>query len=290
MTKKENEAALKLIQKEYINQKKKDSLASPEISPDKLKKLKIDTSQKKIPLGNLLLKKDLIFSENFSINLVDKKKDLDGLLLKDHPNLLKRLQKLWDQGEKKIPYEDLWKLNIYTSLSTIKAGNFEIYSGLLSGSNYSISLIDEEKDGYGRWVDSAVDYEKVVKALDAFKLTKSKCKTIKETSLNSELEKHLRTYFDNCNKSKGNLKGIFDLEIGDLTYVIEMKMAVSAKKTDQRDRAYGQMKRYLDEHKSKKFMLLVAGMSADKQDTNIKSLKKAAEEDFGVKFYFMEAE
>ena len=108
--------------------------------------------------------------------------------------------------------------------------------------------------------------------------------------MNSELEKHLRNYFDNCNKSKGNLKGIFDLEIGNMNYVIEMKLASSAKKTDQRDRAYGQMKRYLDEFKSKNFMLFIAGESSDKQDPNIKSLKKAAEKEFGVNFYFLDAE
>ena len=290
-----NKKALDLIKKEFIKQKNNFSssgtlsFSTVEIKSEFLNKMNIDVSNKSIEIGNLVLKK-LWPSGNFSISLIDKNKDLDGLPLKNHSELLKNLQKMWDQGKEKISFQELQKLNIWTSLSTIKVGNFELYSGLFDGSAFSISLINKEKDAYNRWTNNAVDHKKVVKALNEFKLTKSNYKKTKETSLNAELEKHLRKYFDNCNKSKGNLKGIFDLEIGDLTYVIEIKMADSAKKTDQRDRAYGQMKRYLDEHKSKNFMLLVAGLSEDKQDHNIKSLKKAAEKEFGINFYFLEAE
>jgi len=295
---KENIEAIKLVQKEFLKVKASNSMDiirqvsmdSPTISPEKLKKFGIDITKKSVKLGNLILKKNMLLSDDYSINLDDKKKDLDGISLQDHPKLLKLAQNKWDRNEKNITYQEFWKLNIYTPLNTIKVGNLELSSGLLDGNNYSISLIDKNKDCHGRWTDKAVDHKNVLKALSSFKLTKSKYKTLKETALNSDIEKHFRTYFDNCNKSKGNLKGLFDLEIGNIKYVIEMKLASSAKKTDQRDRAYGQMKRYLDEFKSKNFMLLVAGEETDKQDPNIKSLKNAAEKEFGVNFYFLEAE
>lgn len=287
---KTNQKALELIQKEFIKQKNKSSLATPDIQPETLEKLGIDISKKKIEMGNLVLKKDLWPTNKYSINLLDKKKDLDGIPLNEHVKLLTRIQKLWDQGEKKIPYDDLQKLKIWTPITNIKIGNFELYSSILNGNNFTIALIDENKDGYGRWIDKAVDHKKIVKVLDAYKFTKNQLKTYKETTLNAELEKHFRKYFDNANKSKGNLKGIFDLEIGNMSYVIEIKLSSSAKKTGESDRAYGQMKRYLGEFKSKNYMLLIAGDASDKQDSNIKTLKKAAEKEFGVNFYFMDAE
>lgn len=290
MAKKVNQTAMDFVQKEFIKQQQKSSMSTPTVSQDTLKKLRLNTKNKKIEVGNLMLKQDVLLSSDYSINLIDKKRDLNGDPIQDNQKLLARVQKLWDQGEKKITYDEFWKLKIWTPLKTIKIGNFELYSSMLSGSHYSISLIDENKDGYGRWVDKAVDHKKVVKVLDAYKFTKNQMRTYKETKLNAELEKHFRQYFDNANKSKGNLKGIFDLEVGNMSYVIELKLSSAAKKTDQRDRAYGQMKRYLDEFKSKNYMLLIAGDKADKQDDNIKALKKAAEKDFGVNYYFMDAE
>lgn len=285
-----NQKALELVQKEFIKQKSKYSMSTAYIETEKLKKVRVNTSKKIIELGNLILKKDLWLTDKYSINLADERKDLNGVPIKDHPFLLVRIQKLWDQVEMKISYEDLYKLKIWTPLSIIKVGNFELNTGIFSGSYFGISLIDENKDGYGRWVDNAVEHKKVVKVLEKYKFTKNQMRTLKETNLNAELEKHFRQYFDTANKSKGNLKGIFDLEIGNMSYVIELKLSSAAKKTDQRDRAYGQMKRYLDEFKSKNYMLLIAGDKADKQNDNIKALKKAAEKEFGVNYYFMEAE
>ena len=285
-----NQIALELVQKEFIKQKSKHSMSTAYIEPDKLKKVRVNTSKKTVELGNLILKKDNWPTDNYSINLVDEKRDLNGMPIKDHPKLLARVQKLWEQAEKKIPYEDLYKLKIWTPLSIIKVGNFELNTGIFSGPYFGISIIDEDKDGYGRWVDNAVEHKKVVKVLDEYKFTKNQMRTLKEPKLNAELEKHFRQYFDNANKSKGNLTGIFDLEIGNMSYVIELKLSLAAKKTGQRDRAYGQMKRYLDEFKSKNYMLLIAGDKADKQNDNIKALKKAAEKDFGVNYYFMDAE
>lgn len=285
-----NQKALELVQKEFIKQKSKYSMSTAYIEPEKLKKVRVNTSKKIIELGNLILKKDNWPTDNYSINLVDEKKDLIGMPIKNHSKLLARVQKLWEQAEKKIPYEDLYKLKIWTPLSPIKVGNFELNTGIFNGNYFGISLIDENKDGYGRWIDNAVEHKKVVKVLGQYKFTKNQMRTLKEPRLNAELEIHFRQYFDNANKSKGNLKGIFDLEIGNMSYVMELKLSSAAKKTDQRDRAYGQMKRYLDEFKSKNYMLLIAGDKADKQNSNIKALKKAAEKEFGVNYYFMEAE
>lgn len=280
------------IQKEFIRQQKREILANPQISPEKLKELGMDVSKKEIRVGNLILKKDLLFTENYSINLIDKNKDLNGNPLLNHPEILKYVQKLWDKGERRVSFKELQNLKVFTPLTTIKTGNFELssFSLLVSSNSYSISLIDEEKDGHGRWIDKAVNHKKVVKALESFKYPVSMYRQKNELTLNAAMEKHLRTYFDNCNKSKGKLTGAFDIEIGNMTYVIEIKLASSIKGTGQRDRAYGQMKRYLDEFNSKNFMLLIAGENADKQDANLKALKKAAESEFKVHFYFLEVE
>lgn len=285
-----NKTQITFIQKEFLKQQKKAGLLdTPSLSIEKLKKNKIPTKQKSFDAGNLRLKQDLLLSSDYSINLIDKNCSLDGIPLKSYDKLLDKIQKIWLHGDESISYEDMMKLNIFTSLSTIKIGNFKLSAALI-GSKFIIDLIDSEKDGYGRWNDSAVNTKRVKKALDEYKLSKKNYKSFKETTLNGDLEKHLRKHFDNCSKSRGNQKGIFDLEIGSMNYVIEIKMASSAKKSSERDRADGQMKRYLSEFKKKEnFMMLIAGEKGDLQDHHIRGIKKAAEKDYGVNFYFLEA-
>ena len=97
-----NQKALELVQKEFIKQKSKYSMSTAYIETEKLKKVRVNTSKKIIELGNLILKKDLWLTDKYSINLADERKDLNGVPIKDHPFLLARIQKLWDQVEMKI--------------------------------------------------------------------------------------------------------------------------------------------------------------------------------------------
>ena len=292
-----NKKQIDFIRKEFIRKTLEEGMIllgvnynTPKISTELLEKHKISTDQKSFDVGNLRLEQDSLFSTDYSIYLIDKSCNLQGVPLNSDKQLLDKIQKIWSNGENTISFQEMIKLDIYTPLSKIKIDNFRLDSSMSAGPKYSIELIDSKKDGYGRWIDSSINTKRVKEALNEYKLTKKSYIESRETTLNTALEKHLRKYFANCSKSRGGQKGMFDLEIGSMNYLIEIKMARSAKSASERDRCDGQMKRYLSEFKKKEsYMLLIAGEKGDLQHHHINGLRNAAEKDYGVNFYFMEA-
>lgn len=287
-----NNKAFDLILSEFLMQKKKSINETPSVDSEKLKKVRIDISKKKHILYNFVIEK-MLFSSTFEINIIDENKSLDGKFLKGHDELHKLTQKKWNNNVKEIDFNSLYKLNIWTSLTTIKIGNFKLYSSIFNSNSYEISLINEKKDGYGLWVDSVVDHKKIISSLDLYSFSKHKQKDFSENKLNEDLVKHLSKSFSLVTKSKGAAKGLLDIIIGDnFEYVIELKLAKQLIKNDKTDRAIGQMERYLEElskqkkSNNKKYMILIAGSEKEIRIDNIKRIKSKAKK-LGVNYYYL---
>lgn len=281
MAKKKNIKAIpKLI--EYWNEGTKGLKTST------VEKLGIETSDKIIEIGNFKLIKDNLFG-GFDLKLIDKGKDLNNNLIENNTKALKHIQDIWKQDILEIHSKELHPFDLNTRIGKMEFGNFKLSQSGLSQS-YKIELIDNEKGADGKWMDEFIDYKKVLKVLQKFSLTKINLTKSTETKLNGELEKHFRKYFENANKSSGKIRGLFDLVIGDMNFVIEIKMASSLKNSGQRQRASGQIKQYLEEFGTKNLMLLVLGTSDMKQDKNINSLEKEVLKDFKCFYHYMTAE
>jgi hypothetical protein len=251
------------------------------IEKDELIKLGIDLSNDKIKLRNIEIKKDLFGM--WSISIIDKKADLDGNMISENNKLLKRIQNLYESGETTISFTDLIsEFNIYTSATDLNIGNFNLNS-LLRLSVYDISLIDKNKNISGKWIDKSVDNKKVKEVLLKFKFTSEMLK-LSEVQLNKELETHFKQYFETVKKGDSTNQGLVDLNIGNGQYVIELKLSREAKKSDQADRAVGQVERY-KEHFSDKFMLVIFGEESDRSEKCINLISKKVKDSGGIYQY-----
>jgi hypothetical protein len=287
MAKKVNKKAVEHIHGELRKALKKD--ATPKIAPKKLDELKLDISGK-FEVGNLLLQQDLILSDKFSIKIIDKMKDWDGLDIVENVELVQKAVKLFKQGEERMTYDEFLKLKIKPTQTSYKIGDNIKLTAILFSSDYSVGLQNEKKDPLGRWRDDHIDVKKVREALEDFKLTKSYYRNNNETSLNKHLGKHFQKYFENVKVQSGNRKGIFDLEFGDLNFVIEIKMASTIKSS--KHGASGQIAEYLDKGDNvpeKKFLVLVAGLPDEEELQHVKGLKKDCKTKFKCHYEYLEA-
>ena len=223
------------------------------------------------------------------MRLIDKKRDLENNIIEENTKALNHLKNIWKQGISEIHSKELHPFSLNTRIGKMIFGNLKISQSGLSNS-YRIDLIAKDKDVDGKWRDDSVDYKKVLKALQGYKITEAKLSKSTETKINSDLEKHFRKYFENANKSTGKIRGLFDLVLGNMNFVIEIKMAKSIKNSGQRQRASGQIKQYLEEFGNKNLMLLVVGTNDLKQDKNIKSLEKEVLKDFKCYYHYITAE
>tara|TARA_B100000768_G_C11187648_1_gene335820 strand:- start:118 stop:963 length:846 start_codon:yes stop_codon:yes gene_type:complete len=246
-----------------------------------------DVSEKDIEVENFRLIKNELFG-GYSLKIIDKNKDLENNLIEENSKALKHLQNIWKQGISEIHSKELHPFSLNTRIGKMTFGNLKLSQSGLSDS-YRIELIDKDRGADGKWSDESVDYKKVLKVLQNYKLTKTKLSNSTETKINSELEKHFRKYFENANKSTGKIRGLFDLVVGNMNFVIELKMAKSLKNSGQRQRASGQIKQYLEEFGNKNLMLLVVGSEDLKQDKNIKSLEKEVLKDFKCYYHYVTA-
>lgn len=186
---------------------------------------------------------------------------------------------MWKQGVTEVTSKELELIFINTRLGIIDLLNFKLKQIGIS-QNYRISLQDKEKGADGKWMNSSIDLSKVLLVLQEYHLTTENLEASNETKLNGELESHFKKYFENVSKSSGKIRGLFDSVVGEMDFVIEVKLAASLKSSGQRHRASGQIKQYLEEIGSRNFLLLVIGNEEMKQEKNVKSLEKEVLEDF----------
>lgn len=243
-----------------------------------------DKTKSEIEIGNFRLKKD-IFIGGYVIEIINEHNDLDNRPICENKKAFTYLQTLIKKGISEVTHRDLSDLNIITDLSPFTIGNIKL-SRIYLLRDYNIELLDKNKTSDGRWNDKSIDYKKVLKTLQSFEMSDSAKN--KEVKINTELELHFRKYFENVKKSTGPLTGLFDLMIGNLDFVIEIKMSKSLLKSGERHRASGQIKEYLKQFGSNNFMLLVFGPVKDKQDKNLISLENEVTKEYDCFYHFIE--
>jgi len=253
-----------------------------------VEKFGFDTSLQKIEFGNFLLIKDNLFG-GYDLKIKDKDKDLDNLPYNNNKNSFMHLEALFKQNIPEIHSDELKSFNINTRISPIIIRNIKLTQSGLS-QRYKIELNDIEKGPDEKWLDKSIDFKKILICLHEYKFTLKKYNEFSEVNLNSELETHFKHYFERVAKSVGKQKGLFDIVLGDMMFVIELKLASSLKKTGERQRASGQVKQYITEFNSRNFLFLVAGDKSDKQDKNVKSLEFEILKEFKCYYYYLEAE
>lgn len=281
MAKKDTDPKLKFLQDTW-----KEGYSS--IKKSTMEKQGFDTKQDKILIGNFKLDKGFLFGD-YDLALIDKEKDLDNNPISENKLAKAHLQALIRQGITEIHSKELHPFNLNTKLGKMTFENITIYQIGLSQS-YRIDFVDKEKGIENKIKDDKIDFKKVLNTLQKFELSKKTLAESTEVQLNKQLEEHFRKYFENAHRSSGNLRGAFDLDLGKMNFVIEMKLASSLKKTGERDRASGQAKRYLQDFKKNNFLMLVIGENADRADRNVISLETEIKNDYKCYFHFLEAE
>jgi hypothetical protein len=252
-----------------------------------IEKLGLDTTKDKIEIGNFLLLKDNFFG-GYGLKIKDKEKDLDNLLYSKDSKSFEHLEALYRQKISDISSAEIKNLNINTRINPIIIRNIKITQGGLFH-RYRIELNDSNKTPDGKWLDNSIDFKKIISCIEQYRYTSQKCRDFSEVQLNKDLESHFKIFFEKVARSGGKQKSLFDLVLGDMTFVIEIKLASSLKSMGKSYSASGQIKAYLNEFKKKNFLLLVAGNRTDKQDKNVESLKAEVLNDFKCYFYYLES-
>lgn len=259
--------AIAHIQKLYLDGKS-------DIDFESLSRIGIKERDKEIIIRNLKLKKYWA-SDSYSISLIDEECDLDGTLIKESSKLFAKLLSIWESGKKKITFDEMKRLNIYTTLTELKIKNLCLNSFPILDDTYSISLIDKSKDPEGKWLDEATTIEIIKKEIEQF-IPSSKV-IAKESELEKELYQFLKTRFHSVEKQVyiGGVKALkIDLEIAHGKIGIELKMADKLIDPLEKQRFIGQMHDYTTKrYDPGNFMLLVAGQHNYRNDIMIKEVR-----------------
>lgn len=262
------------------------------VKKSSLEKQGFDVQSDTIEIGNFKLTKGFLFGD-FDLEIIDQNRDLDNNLLGENKSAKSYLQALIRQGITKVSSKELKEFNLNTRISQMVFENISINKVFsiagISTENYSIDFLNNERGIENKIKGEKIDFKKVLQVLESYKLSKKKLAEKTEVQLNKELEEHFRNHFESAQRSSGNLRGAFDLELGKMHFVIEIKLAASLKKTSERDRASGQAKRYLQDFKKNNFLMLVIGEKSDRADKNVISLEQEIKNDYKCYFHFLEA-
>ena len=204
------------------------------------------------------------------------------------PTIATKIKSMYQSGIEELSFEEAKNMGIDVG------DHISIEPNLLLEKQYyflayTIKLSDLKKDLEGRWLDQYVDFKKIIIALNEFKISKKVLSDTKEVVLNKSLERHFKKYFVSAHMSSGKQRSYFDLVIGNMNYVIEIKLARALKNTGQMQKAIGQIDGYKNEVKDNNLILLVIGEKMDRQDKNILYIKSDVEIKKECKFYFLEA-
>ena len=139
---------------------------------------------------------------------------------------------MYQSGLNELSYEDLEELSLTPGDDILIEPNLLLEKQYMF-KQYTLRLLDKKKDPDGKLLDEHVDYKSIISALSDFKISKKTLKDNNEVKLNKFLEKHFRNYFVNAHMSSGKQRSYFDLVIGNMSYVIEIKLAMALKNTGQ---------------------------------------------------------
>jgi hypothetical protein len=274
---KENLKLIKFFQ-DRVRTKKTDLTKAELIS------IGIDTSVSTHEFRNIVLSKG-IFGD-WSLSTKNELQDLDGLPIADNKKLLQIIKAHYENNKLEIKFDELRVLNIYTPKTELIIGNFKL-NGFLMSTKYNIEIIDSNKNIDGLWIDSVINKDKVMEVLHKFHITKKGLSQMKELDLNKKLEEHFKLFFAVVKKGGASNKGLIDLILGDNKFAIELKLGRELKKSDQADRARGQVDRYKEEFKNN-FMFVIAGTDEDKTEKSVQDLIKKLK-DTNTPYYYLNA-
>ncbi|MDP2884819.1 MAG: hypothetical protein Q8P51_07355 [Ignavibacteria bacterium] len=264
-----NREALRAIQEKFLDGK--DSISFTE-----MKSLGIKETEKIIEIGNLRLKRSEFF-EYYGISLIDEQEDLDGVPIQDNKKLFARLLTLWEEGKTRIYFDEMKKLNIYTPKSIFEIKNLRLSSiSLLRMGYYGITLINDQKDPEGKWVNEVTNVKRVLIELESFSPSGDSYK--KETALEKELFIFFQDRFHTVQRQVyigGGVKALkIDFDFADGKVGLELKLAESLLDSTEKQRLIGQMHDYTSKrYKPENFILLVAGGARLRSDPTISEIR-----------------
>ena len=220
--------------------------------------------------------------------IVDSKRDLDGVLISEKSDLLRTLISKWDNGIKKIPFSDMMRLNIFTTASKLRIGNFILYTNLPFDKSYLIDIKDSKKDAQGRWTDKETSAKRIITEL---KKLENDLKIITtERKLHSLISNHLKQTFHSVSSevSIGDLKTTkIDIEVGQ-KIGIELKMAKSLDRSSELQRTIGQVTyEYIKKYPGSCLLVVVGGPAVSRTSRVVKELSTAVKKQKS-NFYYLE--
>jgi hypothetical protein len=255
-----------------------------DITKDDLEEIGIDVTKGTQKFGNIQISNS--FFGGLEIEIIDRKKDLEGNLLSKNKDLLQKIKNTLSNGIYKINKEELKEYGVFSIDDELVIGNVKLYedtitnflSSLVSSvKTYTIELIDESKNAGGLLKDDLINKKNVLKVLNSFKIEKDVFDTLSEVQLNKELEDHFRKTFENVKRGGRSLKGDIDLLLGsNYEYGVELKLAKKLLSSSSCDRAVGQIENYTEEFDEGNFMLVIAGHSEFEYEKNIKRVSEKA--------------
>lgn len=275
----ENVKTIKDLQNLVISQKTIDEVA--------LRSIGIDPKIKYQEFKNIRLSYDSW--NGIKLTLLDETCDLDGIPISTNQKLISRVKNLYENEKYEIPFKDLLELNIWTPAKKIVLGNILLrnYSDFLfTREYYEIQIIDENKNIDNLWKDKAINSDIILDVLNKFHLSAKQFASMKELELNKLLQVHFKTYFETVKKGGPSNQGLIDLIIGsNHNYGIELKLAKELSKASASQRAIGQIELYTKQFKGN-FMLIIAGLSSEKNEKTITELVKKAK-DCKCQYYYL---
>lgn len=277
---KENIAAAKYLQ-QLLTQGNKS------YSKSDIEKGGLDSSLKRFEIGNIKIEKDSLFGL-YSISVIDNKNDIYGNPISENSDFIHKVRSLWDVGKKEIPFSDVFKFDIFTTASEIRIGNILLSNYLGFSKSYEISLIDKERNIDNKWLDNAVNMNRVMDALLKFHYDE-KLLALAEVPLNKEIEKYFKEHFESVKKSDTSNRGLIDLTIGNekSKIAIELKLSRKLKLANESQKCRGQIEDYKKQFGSN-LILVIAGEKTDRQEKYLQECVKKAES-LGIKCFFMES-
>lgn len=279
MTKPKRTKAQEIIQKKFKN-------GETSLSEDDFKKLRIKLEKGQRILGNLKISK--AFFGGYNIKIVSSKKDLDGILISEKQDFLRKLVSKFDNDIFRITRDELKKFNIVTDEIYIRIGNFEL-EYLILAKAYQIKLKNRKLDSLGRWIDSQVTIKKIINEV---KKLEDELKVVKtERALQKLIYNALSSKFHTVNTevSIGDLKTTkIDIEVGKDMIGIELKMAKGLLKTSEKNRTIGQVTHeYLKKYAKNNLILLVGGPESLRMSREIKEMSAIVKKQKSH-FYYLE--
>jgi hypothetical protein len=263
-----------------IFEKLKDLIFSNQkIDDEILKKIGVDPTKKIQEFKNIRITND--FWSGLNIQLIDELKDVNGDLIEENKKLVSRVKNLYANGIFKIANTDLAELGLWNPSKIIHLGNLRLKNQsdfLFNYDYYDIDLVDKNKNVDGLWNDNVITTDRILSALSSFNISQEDLDNMKETSLTSQLEKHLKGFFTTVKKESSSNQGRIDLILGsNQNYGIEVKLAREISKAANCQKAIGQIELY-----SKQFngnlMVLIAGKKIEKNDKNVTEVIRKSKE------------